>query len=291
MIGSIRSRLASPRAVVPDISRRSALKAFTALAAGTVGGAVFHGYAFERHALGLTQVELAISGLPSVFDGLRVGFITDLHHSALVGVDDIQRAASLVAATKPDLVLLGGDYVSYFDRRYAAPCAEVLGTLTAPLGVFAVLGNHDDDRFVPAALKARGIAVLRDEWTSISRRGASFVLAGIEFWTRTAPEIARVLAGATGPVLLAAHDPRRLQEAADLDVGGVLAGHTHGGQVVLPIVGAPFARKFPIAAGRIRRENTEMFVSRGVGTVILPLRVNCPPEVALVTLRSRGDLG
>jgi predicted MPP superfamily phosphohydrolase len=61
--------------------------------------------------------------------------------------------------------------------------------------------------------------------------------------------------------------------------------------VVLPIVGAPFARKFPIAAGRIRRENTEMFVSRGVGTVILPLRVNCPPEVALVTLRSRGDLG
>ena len=157
--------------------------------------------------------------------------------------------------------------------------------------MFAVLGNHDDDRFVPAALKARGIVVLRDEWTSISRRGASFVLAGIEFWTRTAPEIARVIAGATGPVLLAAHDPRRLQEAAALDVGGVLAGHTHGGQVVLPIVGALAARKFPIAAGRIRRENTEMFVSRGVGTVILPLRINCPPEVALVTLRTRGDLG
>jgi uncharacterized protein len=267
------------------------LKALTALAAGTVGGAVFHGYAFERHALGLTQVELAISGLASAFDGLRVGFITDLHHSAIVGLRDIQRAVSLIAATRPDLVLLGGDYVSYFDRRYAAPCAEVLGTLTAPLGVFAVLGNHDDDRFVPAALKARGIVVLRDEWTSISRRGASFVLAGIEFWTRTAPEIARVIAGATGPVLLAAHDPRRLQEAAALDVGGVLAGHTHGGQVVLPIVGAPAARKFPIAAGRIRRENTEMFVSRGVGTVVLPLRINCPPEVALVTLRTRGDLG
>jgi predicted MPP superfamily phosphohydrolase len=80
-------------------------------------------------------------------------------------------------------------------------------------------------------------------------------------------------------------------EAAALDVGGVLAGHTHGGQVVLPIVGALAARKFPIAAGRATRENTEMFVSRGVGTVILPLRINCPPEVALVTLRSRGDLG
>ena len=99
------------------MSRRSALKALTARAAGTVGGAVFHGYAFERHALGLTQVELAISGLASAFDGLRVGFITDLHHSAIVGLRDIQRAVSLIAATRPDLVLLGGDYVSYFDRR------------------------------------------------------------------------------------------------------------------------------------------------------------------------------
>jgi uncharacterized protein len=276
---------------VPEISRRSALKALTAVAAGAVGGAIVHGYAFERHAIGLTRTELPISGLPSAFDGVRIGFITDLHHSAIVGLDDIHRAVSLISATRPDLVLYGGDYVSYGDRRFAGPCADALGTLTAPLGVFAVLGNHDDDRFVPAALKAHRIAVLRDEWTSISRRGASFVLAGVEFWTRTAPEIARALAGATGPVLLAAHDPRRLREAAALDVGGVLAGHTHGGQVVLPVVGAPAARKFPIAAGRIRRENTEMFVSRGVGTVILPLRINCPPEVAVVTLRTRGDLG
>ncbi len=276
---------------MPEISRRSVLKALTAVAAGTAGGAVFHGYAFERHALGLTAADLPISGLPSAFDGLRVGFITDPHHSAIVDLDDIHRAVSLVAAARPDLVLLGGDYVSYGDRRYAAPCAEALGALTAPLGVFAVLGNHDDDRVVPAALKAQRIAVLRDEWTSVTRRGASFVLAGVRFWTRTAPEIAGVLAGATGSILLAAHDPRRLLEAAALDVGGVLAGHTHGGQVVLPLVGALAARKFPVATGRATRGNTEMFVSRGVGTVILPLRINCPPEVALVTLRSRGELG
>jgi predicted MPP superfamily phosphohydrolase len=276
---------------VPDISRRSALKALTAVAAGTVGGALAHGYAFERHAIGLTRVELPISGLPASFDGLRVGFITDLHHSAIVGLDDIRHAVSLIAAVTPDLVILGGDYVSYGDRRFAAPCAEALATLTAPLGAFAVLGNHDDDRYVPATLRSRGITVLRDEWTTISRRGASFVLAGVRFWTRSAPEIAQALDGASRPVLLAAHDPRRLVEAAALDVGGVLAGHTHGGQVVLPVVGAVAARKFPIAAGRVRRENTEMFVSRGVGTVILPLRINCPPEVALVTLRARGELG
>jgi uncharacterized protein len=275
---------------VAEISRRSVLKALTAVATGAVSGAVIHGYGFERHTIGVTHAELPISGLSSAFDRLRVGFITDLHHSTMVGIDDINRAVSLVAAARPDLVVLGGDYVTNWDRRFAGPCAEALGILTAPLGVFAVLGNHDDERFVPAALRAHRIALLRDQWTTISRGGASFVLAGIRFWTRTASEVAGVLAGSSGPTLLAAHDPRRLQEAAALDVGGVLAGHTHGGQVVLPIVGAWAGRRFPVLEGRARRDNTEMFVSRGVGTVIVPLRINCPPEVALVTLRSRGEL-
>lgn len=276
---------------MPDISRRSALKALTAVAAGTIGGAIVHGYAFERHALGLTEAELHVPRLPGMFDGLRVGFITDLHHSAIVSLEDVRRAVSLTAAARPDLVVLGGDYVSYGDRRYAGPCAEALGALTAPLGVFAVLGNHDEERAVPAALKAQKIALLRDEWTTISRGGATFTLAGVRFWTRSATEIGRILAGANQPVLLAAHDPRRLYEASVLDIGGVLAGHSHGGQVVLPVIGALAARKFPIAAGLISRGRTEMFVSRGVGTVILPLRINCPPEVALVTLRARGEPG
>jgi uncharacterized protein len=276
---------------VPDISRRSALKALTAVAAGTIGGAIVHGYAFERHALGLTEAELHVPRLPGTFDGLRVGFITDLHHSAIVSLEDVRRAARLIAAARPDLVVLGGDYVSYGDRRYAGPCAEALGALTAPLGVFAVLGNHDEERAVPAALKAQKIALLRDEWTTISHGGATFTLAGVRFWTRSATEIGRILAGANQPVLLAAHDPRRLYEASALDIGGVLAGHSHGGQVVLPVIGALAARKFPIAAGLISRGRTEMFVSRGVGTVILPLRINCPPEVAVVTLRTRGEPG
>jgi predicted MPP superfamily phosphohydrolase len=276
---------------VPEISRRSALRALTAVAAGAAGGLVAHGYAYERHGLRLVRTDLSMSGLPAAFDGLRVGFITDLHHSAYVSLPDIWRAVALIAETRPDLILLGGDYVSYGDRRYADPCAEVLGTLRAPLGVFAVLGNHDDDRYVPSALSSRGITVLRDEWTTITWRGESFVFAGVRFWTRSLSEMARALEGATGAVLLAAHDPRRIVEAAALDVGGVLAGHTHGGQIVLPVIGAPAARKFPIAAGSLRRENTEMFVSRGVGTVIVPIRINCPPEVAIVTLRRRGDLG
>ena len=85
--------------------------------------------------------------------------------------------------------------------------------------------------------------------------------------------------------VLLAHDPRRLTEAAALDVPLVLSGHTHGGQVVLPVVGAIAAQKFPVVAGLARRDNTTMFVSRGVGTIYLPVRINCPPEVAVLTLQ------
>ena len=85
--------------------------------------------------------------------------------------------------------------------------------------------------------------------------------------------------------VLLAHDPRRLTEATALGVPLVLSGHTHGGQVVLPVVGALAAQKFPVVAGLARRENTTMFVSRGVGTIYLPVRINCPPEVAVLTLQ------
>jgi predicted MPP superfamily phosphohydrolase len=94
-----------------------------------------------------------------------------------------------------------------------------------------------------------------------------------------------VLKGARAPVLLLAHDPRRLTEAASLDVPAVLSGHTHGGQVVIPGFGAIARARFPILQGRGQRGNTAIFVSRGLGTVYVPVRINCPPEVALITLR------
>jgi hypothetical protein len=269
------------------MTRRTALRTLAVLSAGAAAGATVHGYVWERHALSLVRSDLPMAGLPPAFDGLRVGYITDLHHSEFVGLDDIQRAVALVAAERPDLVLFGGDYVSYGDVRYADPCAEALAGLQAPLGVFAVLGNHDDDRSVPDALRRRGIAVLRDASTAITKNGDTLTLAGIRFWTRDAADIGRAIGAGRAPVLLSAHDPRRIVEASSLNVAGVIAGHTHGGQIVLPVLGALAARKFPVASGRLSRGGTEMFVSRGVGTVILPVRINCPPEVNLITLRRR----
>jgi predicted MPP superfamily phosphohydrolase len=270
---------------VVEISRRNVLKGALALAAGVATGTLGHGYWWERHALGVTRVDLPMSGLPGGLDGLRIGFITDLHHSEIVSADEVSQAVALLIAEGPDLAVLGGDYVSFADRRFMAPVAERLAALEAPQGIFAIVGNHDDERNMPAELRRRGIPTLMDDRTTLEIRGERMDLAGLKFWTRTMDDIVPVLRGSQWPVLLLAHDPRRIVEAAALGVPGLLAGHPHGGQIVLPVLGAVAARRFPVAAGRLTRKTTEMFVSRGVGTVVVPIRVNCPPEVAVVTLR------
>jgi len=272
------------------MTRRAAIKGVTAVAVGSVTGAGVYGYLHERRALGLTRATLPVSGLPPALDGLRVGLLTDLHRSRVVSHEMAVAAVDRLMQERPDLVVLGGDYVTFADRQYIEPAADALARLSAPHGVFAVLGNHDDDRDVPAALARRGIAVLKDARTRVALRGEALELAGLRFWTRRVEELARVLRGATATIVLLAHDPRRLVEAAALDVPLVLSGHTHGGQVVLPGLGALAARRFPVVAGTAHRENTTIFVSRGVGTVIVPVRLNCPPEVALLTLRTAGGI-
>jgi uncharacterized protein len=209
-----------------------------------------------------------------------------VHHSAVVSAADVMHAVALLANASPDIVVLGGDYVSFFDRSYIGPVAELLSPLAgARYGAFAVLGNHDDEREMPAALSARGFTVLKDQRTALTIHGERLDIAGIRFWTRTPGDIAAALKGTGGTTILLAHDPRRLNEAAALDVQLVLSGHTHGGQVLVPAVGAIAGRKFPVLAGYATQDNTSIFVSRGVGTVYVPVRINCPPDVAVLTLR------
>ena len=252
-----------------------------------VGGAAF-GLAYSRHNIQVVRTNIEVARLDPALNGLRIGLITDLHHSEMVPAQDVARAASLVMAERPDLIVLGGDYVTWGDRSYVVPCSEALAGLSAPFGVYAVVGNHDDDRDMPAALIAHGYEVLRDARTTVRVRGEDLDLVGVRFWTRRTRDIARLIRGAGSTVILLAHDPRRLDEAALLGIPLVLSGHTHGGQVVLPGIGAPAARKFPVIAGSGRKDDSAIFVSRGVGTVYVPYRLNCPPDVSIITLTARG---
>jgi predicted MPP superfamily phosphohydrolase len=272
----------------PGISRRDLLKGLAATAVGATVGAANHGYMYARRRFSVTRETLLVSGLAPALGGLRVGFLTDLHRSDTVTHEMASAAVALLMAERPDIIMLGGDYVTWGggrNRRFVGAAAEALAPLSAPHGIFAVLGNHDDDRDMPAALSAAGMTVLRDARTRIRINGEWLDIAGIRFWTRKVVDIERIIRGSSTNLVLLAHTPSRLPEAAALAIPLVLSGHTHGGQIVLPGLGAIAAREFPVVAGSARRESTAIFVSRGVGTVYIPVRLNCPPEVSLLTLQ------
>jgi predicted MPP superfamily phosphohydrolase len=135
-------------------------------------------------------------------------------------------------------------------------------------------------------MAARGVEILKDTRTRLTIQGESLDLIGIRYWTTRARDLATVARGAARASILLAHNPSRLKDAAELSLPLMLSGHTHGGQIVLPGLGAIAARNFPIAAGAGVRDKTTAFVSRGVGTVFVPIRVNCPPEVVVITLQA-----
>ena len=270
------------------VTRRAALQTLAATGAAVVTGGGAYGYLYERHELEVTRATLPVVGLPPALGGLRVGLLTDVHRSRWVSHQDVTHAVTRLMEERPDIIVLGGDYVTWGDREYVRPSADALRPLAAPHGVFGILGNHDDDHDMAAALSARGVEVLKDARTRITVNGEVINLVGIRYWTRRGADIAALVRGSAASTILLAHDPRRLTEAEGLGIPLVLSGHTHGGQVVLPLVGAVAARKFPVVAGAGRRGKTTIFVSRGVGTIYVPVRVNCPPEVAVLTLQADG---
>ena len=267
------------------ITRRAVLKGIAGAGTAAIGGPSAYGFLYGRHALEVTRATLPVAKLPPPLAGLRIGLLTDVHRSQWVSHDEVARAVAALMNERPDVIVLGGDFVTWGDRRYVQPSAEALDPLSAPFGVYGILGNHDDDHDMPAALSRAGVQVLRDARTRLTIRGETVDLAGIRFWTKRQMDIAPIVRGSAPITILLAHDPRRLAEASALSIPLVLSGHTHGGQVVLPVLGAWAAQKFPVAEGLVSRGATTMFVSRGVGTIYVPVRVNCPPEVAVLTLK------
>ncbi|HVN09444.1 MAG TPA: metallophosphoesterase [Patescibacteria group bacterium] len=240
----------------------------------------------------VSRFRVPLAGLGRELDGLRIVHLTDIHHGLYFSAEALLAAVELANSLEPDIVALTGDYVSY-SRNFAHSAADLLGGLRARRGVFAVLGNHDfrvGADLVTRALRRSGIAVLRNRHTVIRAGGSQLHIAGVDdLWYN--PNLPRALQRIPRgwPVLLLSHNPRIVAAAAHFSVDLVLSGHTHGGQVRLPFLermrdANQLPRRFHTGWDSWGR--TRVYVSRGLGTIVLPLRVACPPEMPLFTLNA-----
>lgn len=238
----------------------------------------------ERRAIGLQR-------LPQELDGFTIVQLTDIHHSPFTDREQIERAVKMANSLEPDIIALTGDYVSH-DPAYIAPVADMLGKLKARYGVYAILGNHDhwtDAALITDVFRLQGIKVLVNEGMRFEANGASFWLAGVDDTMVGLEDLPLALAGSKEEEmkLLLAHNPVILRRAARAGVDLVLSGHTHGGQVTLrperDKQGRPRRR---MLRGLGKRFETQIYVSRGIGTVVLPVRYGCLPEVSHLTLRT-----
>jgi hypothetical protein len=244
----------------------------------------------------VTRPAIEVPRLPDVFDGLTVALLTDFHHGPFWGIDRVRRIVDVTNRLAPDVVALGGDYVSK-RPSFIEPCIAELARLRAREGVFAVLGNHDHWESAPRcrrALQRAGIAELRNAGVWLQRGGDRLRLCGVgDLWEDT-----QDLDAALGDcreaetAVLLSHNPDFVETIRDGRVGLVLSGHTHGGQCRFPLIGAPlvpsdYGEKY--AEGLVRTPYTQVYVSRGLGTITPPVRFLCPAELALVTLRVGGS--
>ena len=252
---------------------------------------------FEPRRLVFRELPLELPGWPAHMTGMRVALMSDLH----VGSPHwtLERLEKLVADTnrqQPELVLIAGDFLinGVLGGHWVDPesIARVLARLRAPLGTVAVLGNHDwwnDGKRVRSALEREGIVVLENQALPLMRQGGRFFIAGLadQMTRRIALEQTLGQVPSGEPILVLAHEPDIFPQI-DARVSLTLAGHTHGGQVWLPLVGrlvvpSEYGQRY--AAGHVVEDGRHLFVTTGVGTSIWPIRFGVPPEVVLLTLR------
>ncbi|MGD0125273.1 MAG: metallophosphoesterase [Terriglobia bacterium] len=244
----------------------------------------------------ITETDIWLDRLSPAHDGLKIAQLTDLHHSLFTPLEEIQRAVHLANHLRPDVVALTGDYVT-LSPTYIWPVARALGKLRARLGVFAVLGNHDfrvDAEEITQALRSQRIRVLRNAHCALRRGSARLWMVGVDdlWWEAADIHAALRSVPARDPKILLCHNPLGIHMAAKHGIDLVLSGHTHGGQVRLPMVGSVYGRSKlgeRFVEGWNRLDGTQIYVSRGIGKVLVPVRYGCPPEITLLRLRSGNE--
>jgi len=276
------------------LTRRAFLKRTLAAGLGLgLAGAGCGTYArlLEPQWLDVEEVSVPLPRLPQALDGLTIAHLSDLHLGPYLGAAELAHAVEVVQRLSPQLVVITGDFVSRGGVWQREELLEPLAALQPPLGTFAVLGNHDhwtDAGWVAATAERWGITMLSNTARRLSDSASGLWLAGVDDIWVGAEDLERALTGIpeASCKLLLVHEPDFADKAARSGIDLQLSGHSHGGQVRLPLVGAPllplWGRKYPI--GLQRAQDTWVYTNRGLGVIEPPVRFNCRPEVTLLTL-------
>ena len=295
------SREAQP-ALRRKLTRRRFLELGAATAVATFGVVTSEGLREAQH-VSLRQVVISVAQLPATFDGFTIAHLSDFHYDPINTAKPIGDAVHEVNRLRPDIVVLTGDFVTLpllgSKRKAIAnietqsePCAELLSQLRPKRGTFAVLGNHDQNSrsgVVTDSLQTRGIRVLRNQSVPLETRGSRIWIAGVDDVLHHADDLSAAMyrIPRNETTILLAHEPDFADYAAEYPVSVQLSGHSHGGQIRLPFLGPAYlpelARKYPWGLRKVG--DLTLYTNCGVGTLELPIRINCPPELTLIQLR------
>ena len=254
-----------------------------------------------RRRLTLSESDVAIENLPPAWDGVRVLLLTDLHAGPFISSREFERTFDLLTqSAQPDMILIAGDIVSSRVQEFR-DLESALASLSAPLGTWAVLGNHDHYTLEPSVVledvERCGIPVLHNRSVRVEHRGEAVALLGVDDLDMGQSDLAEALSAAApeDTKILLSHNPDIFFDAARAGIDLVVAGHTHGGQIRFPGRKPPMmASKFPLVNGHYVFEGrdgrpSQLLLSEGLGVVGLPLRITCTPEAVLFVLR-RGRI-
>jgi len=291
----------TPGPAEPGMSRRTFLKKTARSAAGLVAlcaAPLWYAHRVERLRLETVRLELSFAALPAAFDGMTILHFSDLHYGFYYGLNELTGLVSRVRGLSPDMIVFTGDL---FDRDvlpHADECAEALRLLSAPLGKWAVPGNHDyytGRKLAPQVYERGGFTLLVNRSERLRRGGDVLQIAGLDDLKLGRPDFHAAFEGLDPGMftLFLSHQPDAADRTAPWRADLQLSGHSHGGQVRLPLIGALLTpsggKKYVQGLYKLAGRQTESFVytNRGVGTTHLPVRFMCPPELTLITLRRK----
>jgi uncharacterized protein len=282
-------------ALIPTTRRQFLSRAAAAGAVAVAGDGLLLAPNFPR----IVRQEFHLQHWPERLNGFTAAVLSDFHYDPYFSIHPLHAAIPMVNRLHPDLIALTGDFVSVpfvGDQEKAAfaaePCARLLRQMTAPHGLWAVMGNHDDGtdpEHVTRALQAENIQVLANQSQPIEQDGARFWLAGVNDVMSGTADLSKTMRGvpAGEAVILLAHEPDFADEAAQFPIDLQLSGHSHGGQIRLPFLPPLYlpelAKKY--IWGTYHIGPLALHTSAGLGTIGVPVRLNCPPEITLLTLR------